>query len=155
MLRLIEPRGSMHSPAARSDLVHRRLLRPPCIGFQPLRQGSAPKSLSATSLWPEFLPSFIRLPHGILGCWSSALEPPYVLILHKSYLAFLDTVLWVRLDYRQSFPRSGAAGASPIVRSLGLGWLSCIVLYCIVFCWCLFILFLSRWLCIARCALQS
>ena len=38
-IRLIEPRGSMHSPAARSDLVHRRLLWPPCIGFQPLRQG--------------------------------------------------------------------------------------------------------------------
>jgi hypothetical protein len=152
MPRLIEPRGSMHSPAARSVLVHRRLLWPPCIGFQPLRQGSAPNPLTVASLWPDFLPSFIRLPHGILGCWSSALEPQYVFFLYHSYLAFLDTVLWVRLDHRQSFLRSGAAGGSPIVRSLGLRWLSCIV--CFFVCWCLFILSLTRWLCIAGGALQ-
>ena len=136
MPRLIEPRGSMHSPAARSVLVHRRLLWPPCIGFQPLRQGSAPNPLTVASLWPDFLPSFIRLPHGILGCWSSALEPPYVFFLYHSYLAFLDTVLWVRLDYRQSFPRSGAAGARRLCAVLALdGYL---VLYGVLFLSCFF-----------------
>ena len=55
-----------------------------------------------------------------MGFWSLALEPPYVFLFHGSFLACPDTVLWVRLDFRQSCPRSGAAGGSPIVRSLGL-----------------------------------